>query len=77
VSDRELRIEDGYVVGTGEDTVHHRLRALGYSVGGYIDKGVPRYTLYRYNRGIDRYESVHDFDTPEELNNMVKLLLED
>ena len=65
------------MVGTADDTVHHKLRAKGYSVGGYIDKGVPRYILYRLNDTRVLYQRVHEFDSAEGLNNMVKLLIEE
>ena len=75
---RELRIEHGYVVGRDEDSVHRELMAKGYSVGGYVDKGIPRYMLYRVTSAPHfKYETVHEFNTPEELNNMVKLLLDE
>lgn len=77
MSDREVRVEDGFVVGTADDTVHHKLRAKGYSVGGYIDKGVPRYVLYRKDDAAQKYERIHEFNSAEELNNMVKLLIEE
>lgn len=49
----------------------------GYSVGGYLDSGVPRYTLYRVtNAPHFRYETVHEFDSVEELELMVRLLLD-
>lgn len=50
-----------------------RLHNAGYSVGGYLDKGVARYVLYRIHGDI--HERIHEFDSQEELNNMVKLLL--
>ena len=50
-----------------------RLYAAGYSVGGYVhEDGRPRYVLYRTDPTFTR---VHEFDTQEELNSMVKLLL--
>lgn len=55
--------------------VSKKLYAKGYSVGGYIDNGVAKYVLYRRDDG--KFERVHEFDTNEELNNMLKLLLED
>jgi hypothetical protein len=47
-------------------------------VGGYIDNGVPKYVLYRLEQsgvGAGLYTIVHEFDTPEELDNVVKLLI--
>jgi hypothetical protein len=44
-------------------------------VGGYIDNLKPKYVLYRV--ADNKFERVHEFDTTEELNNMLKLLLED
>lgn len=50
-----------------------RLHAAGYSVGGYVhEDGRPRYVLYRVD---DKFTRVHEFDTREELDNMVKLLI--
>jgi hypothetical protein len=45
-------------------------------VGGYIDKGVPRYVLYRRlgEAGV-KFERVHEFDSEEELQRTVKLLI--
>ena len=51
-----------------------RLYEAGYSVGGYlIDDGPVKYVLYRVNENT--HERVHEFDSREELDNMVKLLL--
>lgn len=63
-------MDNGWV--TQNDT-NRKLHALGYSVGGYIDKGVPRYVLYRLENTL--LERVHEFDSAEELNQMLKLLL--
>jgi hypothetical protein len=52
---------------------YNRLYSAGYSVGGYLDKGVARYVLYRAD--TDTFERIHEFDSMKELNNMVKLLL--
>lgn len=68
--DRDLELDNGWV--TQNDT-NRKLHALGYSVGGYIDKGVPRYVLYRLENTL--LERVHEFDSAEELNQMLKLLL--
>ena len=69
--DRDLELDNGWV--TQSDT-NRKLHALGYSVGGYIDKGVPRYVLYRKLEGIG-FERVHEFDSAEELNRTIKLLI--
>ena len=49
-------------------------------MSGYTDRGKAHYMLYRAGTGTPqnkfKYEIVHEFDTPEELNRMVKLLLE-
>jgi hypothetical protein len=51
-----------------------RLQKAGYAVGGYrLDNGEPRFVLYRDDTG--KLERVHEFDSAEELNNMIKLLL--
>lgn len=70
--DRDLELDNGWV--TQSDT-NRKLHALGYSVGGYIDKGVPRYVLYRKNDKKIRFERVHEFDSAEELNRTIKLLI--
>ena len=61
--------------------VSKKLYAKGYSVGGYIDNGVPKFVLYRTGTGTAqngfKYERIHEFNTNEELNNMVKLLLDE
>lgn len=72
MSDRELKVDNGWV--GSNSAVNSKLHTKGYSVGGYIDKGVPKYVLYRV---ADKFERVHEFDTPEELNNMLKLLLDE
>ena len=73
MSDRELKVNRGWVE-TGPAL--RRLAEKGYTVSGYTDKGMPHYMLYRNEDGR-RFELVHEFNTPEELNNMLKLLLED
>lgn len=70
MKDRDLELDNGWV--TQNDT-NRKLRALGYSVGGYIDKGVPRYVLYRLEKTL--LERVHEFDSAEELNRTIKLLI--
>ena len=55
--------------------VSKKLYAKGYSVGGYIDKGIPKYVLYRIDDG--KFGRVHEFNTNEELNTMLKLLLDE
>ena len=74
MSDRKIQLDGGWVE---DSTPVRRLREKGYYVGGYIDKGQPKYSLYRKNDDKVRFEHVHEFDSAEELNNMVKLLLED
>lgn len=72
---RDLELDNGWVSDTNTS---RRLRNAGYSVGGYIDKGVSRYVLYRVEQsgvGAGMYTVVHEFDSPEELNAMVKLLI--
>lgn len=72
MSDRKIAVDNGWVE-TFSDT-RRRLYKLGYSVGGYrIDDGTPKYVLYRSTG--DKLERIHEFDSREELNNMVKLLL--
>lgn len=70
MKDRRAAEDGGWVPVNAHTT---ELATLGYSVGGYIDKGMPRYVLYRIDG--KQIERIHEFDTPEELNNMVKLLL--
>jgi hypothetical protein len=50
-----------------------RLHTAGYSVGGYVDNGVPKYVLYRTL--AHHHERIHEFNSEEELDNMIKLLL--
>jgi len=71
---RDLELDNGWVSHTNTS---RRLRDAGYTVGGYIDNGVPKYVLYRVvgGVGVNGFAVVHEFDTPEELNNMVKLLI--
>jgi hypothetical protein len=72
---RDLEVDHGWVSHT---RTSKRLRDAGYTVGGYIDKGVTKYALYRLEQsgvGAGMFTIVHEFDTPEELNNMVKLLI--
>ena len=72
---RDLELDNGWVSNTNTS---RRLRDAGYTVGGYIDNGVPKYVLYRMEQsGVDAgmFTIVHEFDTPGELNNMVKLLI--
>lgn len=66
---RELGVDNGWV----DALAHKRLYKTGYSVGGYVDNGVTKYVLYRSDTG--RLERIHEFDSQEELNNMIKLLL--
>jgi hypothetical protein len=75
VTPRDLELDNGWVSNTNTS---RRLRDAGYTVGGYIDNGVPKYVLYRIEQsGVDAgmFTIVHEFDTPEELTIMVKLLI--
>lgn len=72
---RDLELDNGWVSHT---RMSRRLRDAGYTVGGYTDKGVTKYVLYRIEQsgvGAGMYTTVHEFDSTEELNNMVKLLI--
>lgn len=69
MKDREFEADNGWV----DTFTYKRLYKAGYSVGGYLDKGVARYVLYRAD--TDKFERIHEFDSMKELNNMVKLLL--
>jgi hypothetical protein len=73
MSDRDIEVDNGWV--NTHSSVSKKLYAKGYSLGGYIDNGVARYVLYRIDDG--KFERVHEFDTPEEMNNMIKLLLDE
>ena len=79
MSDRDIEVDNGWV--NTHSPVSKKLYANGYSVGGYIDNGVSKYVLYRTGTGTPqngfKFERIHEFDTAEELNNMLKLLLED
>jgi len=71
VNTREVKVDNGWV-----DTNSIPLRKLhkhGYSVGGFIDNGVAKYVLYREDSS--KFTKVHEFDSAEELNNMIKLLV--
>lgn len=70
MKDEDLSVNGGWVT---QSPMLRRLADEGYSVGGYIDNGVPKYVLYR--RDGHKFERIHEFDTAVELNNMVKLLL--
>jgi hypothetical protein len=73
VSDREVNGEDGWV--DSNSAVNSKLIRNGYSVGGYIDNLKPKYVLYLVSDG--GFKRVHEFDSIEELNLMVKLLLDE
>ena len=73
MSDREIKVDNGWV--DSNSAVNSKLHRKGYSVGGYIDKGIPKYVLYRIRP--NNFERVHEFDTNEELNTMLKLLIEE
>jgi hypothetical protein len=75
VSDREIKVDNGWV--NTHSPVSKKLYAKGYSVGGYIDKGVPKFVLYRVGDNGLNFERIHEFNTNEELNNTVKLLLDE
>jgi len=77
VSDRDIEVDNGWV--NTHSPVSKKLYSKGYSVGGYVDNGVPKYVLYRTGDGHGgfKYERIHEFNTNEELNNMVKLLLDE
>jgi hypothetical protein len=68
VKDRTVKVDNGWV----DTLAHKRLYKAGYSVGGFVDNGVPKYVLYRVD---DNFTKVHEFDSQEELNNMIKLLI--
>jgi hypothetical protein len=69
-----LGLEGGWAE---NNNTHHRLMSKGYSVGGFINKDAPKYVLYRVtNAPHFRYETVHEFDSVEELELMVRLLLD-
>lgn len=68
MKNRHIELDNGWV---NTDT-YRELYKHGYSVGGYIDKGVPKYVLYRADKEFTR---IHEFDSAEELNNMIKLLI--
>ena len=69
MKNRNLDLDNGWV----NTETYRELHKHGYSVGGYVDNGVAKYVLYRV--GGDTFEYIHEFDTPEELNNMMKLLI--
>ena len=73
---RDLELDNGWVSNTNTS---RRLRDAGYTVGGYIDNGVSKYVLYRLEQSgvgaAGMFTIVHEFDTPEELTIMVKLLI--
>jgi hypothetical protein len=68
VKDRTIKVDNGWVDTHGYRTLHKH----GYAVGGYLDNGVAKYVLYRAN---DKFKKVHEFNSAEELNNMIKLLI--
>ncbi len=75
MSNREIVFEGGWVV---QNTASMRLRQKGYSAAGWDSNGQAEYALYRWDEGKDKkYTLVCRFNTPEELNNMVKLLLDE
>jgi hypothetical protein len=71
VKDREIEMDNGWV--DTYSAASRRLHNAGYSVGGYVDNGVGKYVLYRvYDH---KHERIHEFDSKEELTNMLKLIL--
>lgn len=74
MSDRDIEVDNGWV--NTHSPVSKKLYAKGYSVGGYIDNLKPKYVLYSLNDG-GKFARVHEFDSTEELNRMVKLLLDE
>jgi hypothetical protein len=75
VKDRSVKDVGWGWVETPTPDMSRRLSAAGYSVGGYLDVEngkKPRFVLYRTD---PKFTKVHDFETIEELNNMLKLLL--
>ena len=70
MKDRELKLDNGWM-GT---LTYKKLYQAGYSVGGYVDKGVAKYVLYRIDDN-NKLERIHEFDSMKELNNMLKLIL--
>lgn len=70
MKDREIHVDNGWVT---QSPTTRLLAKEGYSVGGYIDNGVPKYVLFRLDG--TKFGPVHEFSSPEELNNMVKLLI--
>lgn len=73
MSDREIDAEDGWV-NVNTSGALRRLNDIGYSVGGYIDNGVPMYVLYR--RVYNKFERVYESANKAEIDNIAKLLLE-
>jgi hypothetical protein len=73
VKDREIEMDNGWV--DTYNAARRRLHNAGYSVGGYVDNGVPKYVLYRVTDTLSNFERIHEFDSMKELNNMVKLIL--
>jgi hypothetical protein len=61
-------MDNGWV----DTLTYKKLYEHGYSVGGYTDNGVGKYVLYRVD---DKFTKVHEFDSEEELSNMIKLLI--
>lgn len=72
MSDRDISADGTWIT---QNAANRNLWKHGYSVGGYIDNDVSRYVLYRRSDEGVGYERVHEFDSFEELNRMVKLLI--
>lgn len=67
---RDVRIDNGWV----DTLTYKKLYEHGYSVGGYIDDDkTAKFVLYRVEP--DSFTRVHEFNSEEELNNMIKLLI--
>ena len=76
MKDRKIEFESEGWVKTNEAV--RRLFAAGYSVSSYNDKGTTFYALHRNPVGYNepqRYELLLESTNPEEINNMVKLLI--
>ncbi len=74
MSNREIKFVGGWVE---TNSAYRRLQDKGYHASGWIDKGVPKYALYRREEGGLGFVMLHEFNSAEELNNMVKLLLDE
>jgi regulatory protein YycI of two-component signal transduction system YycFG len=66
----EIKFQDDYWVSQDENL--DRLREAGYTAAKYGEK----YVLYRIDTEKVRFKVVGEFDTPEELNQMLNLIVE-